>query len=181
MYLETIATDSTMTSRTLGLPRETPRDKNIANIVENQEAHNALLAVLIFVALCVQDLFWLRLLLWFIILSQYSAGSQAILKLSSNKEVWLFLHSLLSFFKQDLWLRAHPKSCCRVQNVFGRARSLAAGCKTCSGAPEALLQGCKTRSGAPEALLQGCNWETDYSGHAYKMQFAAMWKLHSVI
>lgn len=67
MYLETIATDSTMTSRTLGLPRETPRDKNIANIVENQEAHNALLAVLIFVALCVQDLFWLRLLLWFII------------------------------------------------------------------------------------------------------------------
>ena len=57
MYLETIATDSTMTSRTLGLPRETPRDKNIANIVENQEAHNALLAVRIFGALCVQDLF----------------------------------------------------------------------------------------------------------------------------
>lgn len=35
MYLETIATDSTMTSRTLGLPRETPRDKNIATLLKN--------------------------------------------------------------------------------------------------------------------------------------------------
>ena len=90
------------------------------------------------------------LLLWFIILSQYSAGSQAILKLSSNKEVWLFLHSLLSFFKQDLWLRAHPKSCCRVQNVFGRTRNLAAGCKTRSGVPETLLQGAKRVRARPK-------------------------------
>ena len=55
--------------------------------------------------------------------SQYSAGSQAILKLSSNKEVWLFLHSLPAFFKQNLWLRAHPKPCCKdVKLVRGRPK-----------------------------------------------------------
>lgn len=68
MFLETWATDSQSTSRVFGIDRERLRDKTISTLLKNQGVYNGLLAVLLFVALFMQDLLWVQILLAYVVL-----------------------------------------------------------------------------------------------------------------
>lgn len=67
MWLETVATTSDKTSHTFGIAREELGRKTTSSLLKNQGVYNGLLAVLIFIALAMGDLVWLRLLLGYVV------------------------------------------------------------------------------------------------------------------
>ena len=69
MFLETIATDSESTSRVFSISIDQLKSKTIATLLKNQGVYNGLIAVLLLVAVCQQDLLWTRLLLGYVILA----------------------------------------------------------------------------------------------------------------
>ena len=68
MFLETIATSSKSTSRVFSISVEQLKSKTTSTLLKNQGVYNGLVAILLFVAACQQDLLWTRLLFGFVIL-----------------------------------------------------------------------------------------------------------------
>lgn len=67
MYLETFATRSSTTARVFSMTRDELERESVATLFRNQGVYNGLLAVLIIIALVVNDLLFLRLLLGYVI------------------------------------------------------------------------------------------------------------------
>lgn len=68
MFLETFATSSKSTSRVFGISIDELKSKTIGTLLKNQGVYNGLIAVLLFVAVCYQDLMWTRLLMGYVVL-----------------------------------------------------------------------------------------------------------------
>ena len=83
LYLETIITDSTRTSKVFNIEEERLKDKTISTLLKNQGVYNGLIAVLLFISVFKEDLFWVRLLLGYIILVAIYGG------ISSNPKIIL--------------------------------------------------------------------------------------------
>ncbi len=66
LWLETIATHSKTTSKVFGISVEDLASKPVSTLLKNQGVYNGLLALLLIVAVCLQDILWIRLLLGFV-------------------------------------------------------------------------------------------------------------------
>ena len=83
LYLETIITDSSKTSKVFNIEQEKLKDKTISTLLKNQGVYNGLIAVLLFISVFKNDLFWARLLLAYIFLVAIYGG------ISSNPKIIL--------------------------------------------------------------------------------------------
>ena len=81
LYLETFITDSENTSKVFNIEVERLKDKTISTLLKNQGVYNGLLAVLIFISVFKDEVFWVRLLLGYIILVAIYGG------ISSNPKI----------------------------------------------------------------------------------------------
>ena len=68
LYLETIITDSTKTSKVFNIEVEKLKDKTISTLLKNQGVYNGLLAILLFISIFKNDVFWIRLFLVYIMM-----------------------------------------------------------------------------------------------------------------
>ena len=83
LYLETIITDSEKTSKVFGIEVDELKTKTVSILLKNQGVYNGLIAVLLFISVFKNDLFWARLLLAYIFLVAIYGG------ISSNPKIIL--------------------------------------------------------------------------------------------
>lgn len=107
LYLETIATSSQRTSKVFNIPEEKLKDKNVSVLLKNQGVYNALIGVLIIVAIFLSifhddiHVYWIRFLLGYIILVAIYGGITSDVKIIPKQGGLAIIGFVLSFFWKD--------------------------------------------------------------------------------
>ena len=98
LYLETIITDSTRTSKVFNIEVAKLKDKTISILLKNQGVYNGLLAIFLFISIFKNDAFWIRLFLVYIILVAIYGGISSNPKIIFKQGGLAIIALLFSFY-----------------------------------------------------------------------------------
>ena len=109
LFLETIITTSSKTSKVFNIPEENLKDKHVSTLLKNQGVYNGLIAVLIIISIFLsifreeyEHILWLRFLLGYIILVAVYGGITSDWKIILKQGGLAVIGFVLSFFwKKD--------------------------------------------------------------------------------
>ena len=108
LFLETIFTTSSRTSKTFKIEEEKLKDKNVSTLLKNLGVYNGLIAVLIIISIFLSifredkdNLLWLRFLLGYIILVAVYGGISSDVKIIPKQGGLAMIGFVLSFFWKE--------------------------------------------------------------------------------
>ena len=109
LFLETIITTSSKTSKVFNIPEENLKDKHVSTLLKNQGVYNGLIAVLIIISIFLsifreeyEHILWLRFLLGYIILVAVYGGITSNIMIIPKQGGLAVIGFVLSFFwKKD--------------------------------------------------------------------------------
>ena len=109
LFLETIITTSSKTSKVFNIPEENLKDKHVSTLLKNQGVYNGLIAVLIIISIFLsifreeyEHILWLRFLLGYIILVAVYGGITSNIMIITKQGGLAVIGFVLSFFwKKD--------------------------------------------------------------------------------
>ena len=108
LFLETILTTSSRTSKTFNIEEEKLKDKNVSTLLKNLGVYNGLIAALIIVSIFLSifredkdNILWLRFLLGYIILVAVYGGISSDVKIIPKQGGLAIIGFILSFFWKE--------------------------------------------------------------------------------
>ena len=108
LFLETILTTSSRTSKTFNIEEEKLKDKNVSTLLKNLGVYNGLIAALIIVSIFLSifredkdNILWLRFLLGYIILVAVYGGISSDIKIIPKQGGLAIVGFVLSFFLKE--------------------------------------------------------------------------------
>ena len=108
LFLETIFTTSSRTSKTFKIEEEKLKDKNVSTLLKNLGVYNGLIAVLIIISIFLSifredkdNILWLRFLLGYIILVAVYGGISSDVKIIPKQGGLAMIGLVLSFFWKE--------------------------------------------------------------------------------
>ena len=108
LFLETILTTSSRTSKTFNIEEEKLKDKNVSTLLKNLGVYNGLIAVLIIISIFLSifredndNILWLRFLLGYIILVAVYGGITSDWKIILKQGGLAMVGFVLSFFWKE--------------------------------------------------------------------------------
>ena len=108
LFLETIFTTSSRTSKTFKIEEEKLKDKNVSTLLKNLGVYNGLIAVLIIISIFLSifredkdNILWLRFLLGYIILVAVYGGISSDVKIIPKQGGLAMIGFVLSFFWKE--------------------------------------------------------------------------------
>ena len=108
LFLETIFTTSSRTSKTFKIEEEKLKDKNVSTLLKNLGVYNGLIAVLIIISIFLSifredkdNILWLRFLLAYIILVAVYGGISSDVKIIPKQGGLAMIGLVLSFFWKE--------------------------------------------------------------------------------
>ena len=108
LFLETIFTTSSRTSKTFKIEEEKLKDKNVSTLLKNLGVYNGLIAVLIIISIFLSifredndNILWLRFLLGYIILVAVYGGISSDVKIIPKQGGLAIIGFILSFFWKE--------------------------------------------------------------------------------
>ena len=108
LFLETILTTSSRTSKTFNIEEEKLKDKNVSTLLKNLGVYNGLIAALIIVSIFLSifredkdNILWLRFLLGYIILVAVYGGISSDIKIIPKQGGLAIVGFVLSFFWKE--------------------------------------------------------------------------------
>jgi putative membrane protein len=109
LFLETIITTSSKTSKVFNIPEENLKEKHVSTLLKNQGVYNGLIAVLIIISIFLsifreeyEHILWLRFLLGYIILVAVYGGITSNIMIIPKQGGLAVIGFVLSFFwKKD--------------------------------------------------------------------------------
>ena len=108
LFLETIFTTSSRTSKTFKIEEEKLKDKNVSTLLKNLGVYNGLIAVLIIISIFLSifredndNILWLRFLLGYIILVAVYGGITSDWKIILKQGGLAMVGFVLSFFWKE--------------------------------------------------------------------------------
>ena len=108
LFLETIFTTSSRTSKTFKIEEEKLKDKNVSTLLKNLGVYNGLIAILIIISIFLSifredkdNILWLRFLLGYIILVAVYGGISSDFKIIPKQGGLAIVGFVLSFFWKE--------------------------------------------------------------------------------
>ena len=108
LFLETIFTTSSRTSKTFKIEEEKLKDKNVSTLLKNLGVYNGLIAILIIISIFLSifredkdNILWLRFLLGYIILVAVYGGISSDVKIIPKQGGLAMIGFVLSFFWKE--------------------------------------------------------------------------------
>ena len=108
LFLETIFTTSSRTSKTFKIEEEKLKDKNVSTLLKNLGVYNGLIAILIIISIFLSifredkdNILWLRFLLGYIILVAVYGGISSDIKIIPKQGGLAIVGFVLSFFWKE--------------------------------------------------------------------------------
>ena len=108
LFLETIFTTSSRTSKTFKIEEEKLKDKNVSTLLKNLGVYNGLIAILIIISIFLSifredkdNILWLRFLLGYIILVAVYGGISSDVKIIPKQGGLAIVGFVLSFFWKE--------------------------------------------------------------------------------